>query len=85
MSILGQDGVNTYASNEEELEVLTMGFSQIVRSERDSLLTECDWVVTKAQESGGAVSAEWTTYRTALRDITASDGFPLNITWPEKP
>jgi len=25
------------------------------------------------------------TYRQALRDITTQEGFPHNITWPEKP
>ena len=55
-----------------------------VRNERNSLLSETDWVVTKASETGVAVSDEWKTYRQALRDVpTHSD--PDNITWPTKP
>ena len=55
-----------------------------VRTERNSLLLETDWVVTKASETGVAVSNEWKTYRQALRDVpTQSD--PNNITWPTKP
>lgn len=55
-----------------------------VRNERNSLLSETDWVVTKASETGVAVSNEWKTYRQALRDVpTQSD--PNNITWPTKP
>jgi len=55
-----------------------------VRSERDLKLQETDWVVSKASETGVAVSDEWKTYRQALRDVpTQSD--PFNITWPTKP
>tara|TARA_R100000773_G_C4188929_1_gene95556 strand:+ start:584 stop:865 length:282 start_codon:yes stop_codon:yes gene_type:complete len=55
-----------------------------VRNERNRLLSETDWVVTKASETGVAVSDDWKTYRQALRDVpTQSD--PENITWPTKP
>ena len=56
-----------------------------VRAERDRYLEETDWWVTKAAESGQAISAEKQSYRQALRDITAQDGFPHNVTWPVKP
>ena len=52
------------------------------RAERDKRLTACDWVVTKALESGGAVPSDWVTYRTALRDITAHDNWP-NLASPD--
>ena len=56
-----------------------------VRAERDKLLASCDWMAIKAFEAGSAVSAEWATYRQALRDVTAQAGFPHEITWPTKP
>lgn len=56
-----------------------------VRRQRDSLLAETDWVVIKAKETGGNLSTAFKEYRQALRDITAQDGFPYDITWPEKP
>jgi len=56
-----------------------------IRSERDSKLAETDWVTIRAMDTGTAMSAEWSAYRQALRDITAQDGFPWNVTWPEKP
>jgi hypothetical protein len=31
------------------------------------------------------ITDEWRTYRQALRDLPAQDGFPTNVTWPEKP
>lgn len=55
-----------------------------VRNERNRLLSETDWVITKASETGVAVSDDWKTYRQALRDVpTQSD--PDNLTWPTKP
>jgi len=56
-----------------------------VRAERDSKLAETDWVTIRAMDTGTAMSAEWSAYRQALRDITAQAGFPWNVTWPEKP
>ena len=55
-----------------------------VRNERNSLLSETDWVVTKASETGVAVSDDWKTYRQALRDVP-SQSDPDNITWPTSP
>ena len=52
-----------------------------VREYRDFLLTETDWWAT----SDRTMTAEMTTYRQALRDITDQSGFPTNITWPIKP
>lgn len=52
-----------------------------VRDERDRKLAETDWMAL----SDVTMSAEMTTYRQALRDITAQAGFPHSVTWPEKP
>ena len=55
-----------------------------VRLQRDFLLSQTDWVVVKAKETGGNVSAAWKKYRQDLRDVpTQSD--PDKITWPTKP
>ena len=63
-----------------------------LRRQRDSKLTETDWVVTKADETSAAVSNDWKTYRQALRDLPASaspqlddNGNLTNVTWPTKP
>jgi len=52
-----------------------------VRAERDKLLASCDWMGM----SDVTMSVEWATYRQALRDITGQEGFPLNVTYPDKP
>lgn len=52
-----------------------------VRNKRDQLLKETDWMAL----SDVTMSAEMTSYRQALRDITEQAGFPYDITWPTKP
>jgi len=54
-----------------------------VRSERDRLLAETDWTGL----SDVTMSAEMTTYRQALRDITDHENFPYltEDDWPTKP
>ena len=67
---------------------------RLLRIERNKRLTECDWVVTKATETGGAVSDDWKTYRQALRDLPSSASPKLNsiynldlssVDWPISP
>ena len=52
------------------------------RTERTRRLATCDWVVTKALESGGSVPSDWATYRTALRNITTHANWP-NLSSPD--
>lgn len=61
------------------------GLAVDVRSTRGLLLSESDWVVTKALEDGESVPTEWKAYRAALRDITLQSGFPQSVEWPTKP
>lgn len=67
-----------------------------LRFERDKLLVECDWVVTKAAETGVAETDAWKTYRQALRDLPSTQTPEMeeepttqlgikNVTWPTKP
>ena len=57
-----------------------------IRSRRNRLLTESDWVVVKAKEEhpNASIPSDWVDYRTELRDITKQSD-PDNITWPTKP
>lgn len=55
---------------------------EFLRNERNKLLKATDWT----QVADAPVDqAAWATYRQALRDITAQEGFPQDITWPTKP
>lgn len=53
-----------------------------VRTERNQKLADTDW--TQLADSS-ADATVWATYRTALRDLPSTDGFPHNITWPTEP
>ena len=53
-----------------------------VRATRDAKLAECDWTQVADAPVDKAV---WATYRQALRDITAQEGFPWTITYPDAP
>ena len=55
-----------------------------LREQRNQLLVETDWM----GNSDVTMSADWKTYRQALRDITKTtpaDDELSNITWPTKP
>jgi hypothetical protein len=58
-----------------------------VRTQRDSLLAECDWVVVMHTEKGTNIPLEWEIYRQALRDLTTHANFPYleEADWPVKP
>jgi hypothetical protein len=78
------DGVTTTAAEAEAAYKATKDAEQSanVRTSRNDLLTKCDW--TQLADST-ADKAVWATYRQSLRDVTAQDGFPWNVTWPEAP
>jgi hypothetical protein len=58
-----------------------------IRSQCRDRLSETDYVVLKAQESGGIVSDDWKAYRQRLRDIyNLIDVQSIwNVEWPQKP
>jgi len=67
---------------------------RLLRVERDKRLTDCDWVVTKAIETGDMVSNVWKAYRQSLRDLPLSSSPQLDsyynldlnsVNWPTKP
>jgi len=60
-------------------------YASTARTKRDKLLLDCDWVAVKSFETSTDIPAAFTTYRQALRDITAQTGFPLTIEWPTQP
>lgn len=55
--------------------------SKDLRSTRDQLLTETDYLALSDQ----TLSTEMTAYRQALRDLPANTADPTNPTWPVKP
>ena len=62
-----------------------------LRSKRNRLLAETDWVVTKAAESKEDIASNMVAYRKALRDLpgtfdnTSILSFDFESGWPTKP
>jgi hypothetical protein len=86
MALIGTDFADYVAPTAEELAATT---AAEVRSTRDGLLkTVVDPIAGNALR-WAALSSDtqtaWATYRTALLDVPAQDGFPNAITWPTKP
>lgn len=88
----GHDKPNESAVNAKVTEITNAKPMVELRRQRDARLAECDWVVTKALESGSSVASNWKTYRQQLRDLPSSASPQLdsnenltNVTWPTKP
>lgn len=80
------DGVWTYTWNvtEKSADEITNhndSLARQVRAERETKLKASDWMAL----SDVTMTAEWSTYRQALRDVPEQAGFPHTITWPEEP
>lgn len=56
-----------------------------IREDRDGRLAACDWTQVADVSLSDAQKAAWATYRQALRDVTAQDGFPDAVVWPVAP
>jgi len=80
-----EDGVTTTKAEHETAYQATLDANTATsnRSTRDSKLAETDW----HGMSDVTMSSEMTTYRQALRDITAHDNWPNleDADWPTKP
>lgn len=74
-------GWDVQALTAQQIAAKTETAAASVRRERDSLLAATDWMAL----SDVTMSAEMATYRQALRDITAQEGFPHSVNWPAKP
>jgi hypothetical protein len=75
----------------EELAKFYANKAAEMRSSRDILLAQSDWVTVKAVEEnakdglGIQIPQVWLDYRQALRDIPDQAGFPNTIIWPTEP
>lgn len=56
----------------------------IIRLQRNQRLSECDWTQLIDSPLTNTETAQWGSYRQALRDITAQSN-PFNIVWPVSP
>ena len=75
--------------NIEEPDVVVTDEENLIwlRTRRNEMLAQSDWIVIKEREEGGSVSnfADWKTYRQALRDITNTYKTLDTVKWPTAP
>ena len=81
---LSWDGSSVSADDDALATYQTAEKWKDIRSRRDALLSDTDWIVTKAKETGTNIPTNWKTYRQALRDVPDQTD-PDDITWPTKP
>lgn len=76
-----EDGVTTTKAEHEAAYQadLDAKAAASVRTQRDAKLAETDWTAS----TDVTMAPEMATYRQALRDITAQEGFPNTVEWPE--
>jgi len=74
-------GVTWTQVNTKKTELVNAEPMRLLREERDRRLAETDWWAS----SDLTMTAEQTTYRQALRDITDSATSLDDVTWPTKP
>jgi len=80
------DGIWTYSYSvvdltAEEIAEASAQKARSVRAIRDEKLKDTDWMGM----SDVTMSADWATYRQALRDVPTQEGFPHTVTWPTEP
>jgi hypothetical protein len=68
--------------DQEAKDALDTTQAEAMRKQRNEKLAECDWTQVADAPVDKTV---WATYRQALRDVTAQEGFPWTITWPDAP
>jgi hypothetical protein len=78
ISLVGSDWTQSWTVEQLPEDIA----SENVRGRRNHLLKKTDY--TQLADAPGDTAA-WATYRQALRDIPAQDGFPFTVTWPTEP
>lgn len=58
--------------------------AELNRNERDALLAASDWTQANDSPLSNDKKIEWASYRTLLRNLPASEGWP-NVTFPDTP
>jgi len=84
-TVIGSDKVTSTQTKrsmtDAEISSRLAGHWENLRSKRNELLTETDWMASSDRTISNAEKA----YRQALRDLPANTEDPSNVTWPTKP
>jgi len=74
--------VQVVTLTEEEVAAENNSAAAQIRSKRNTMLSNSDWTQIADSPVDKTV---WATYRQALRDVTAQQGFPWTVEWPVAP
>lgn len=66
----------------EEIQIIIDNQWHTVRSNRNIMLAQTDWMVIRSIETGTPLANSVSLYRQSLRDITLQED-PFNIQWPK--
>jgi hypothetical protein len=72
-------------TEEDRREVRICAAWMMIRRERRSILSECDWTQGNDSPLSSEKKAEWAEYRQALRDLPSTVTDPTHVTWPTPP
>jgi len=84
------NGIYYDLTEAEEAELTAMAEAadldmNMVRSQRNGMLSAADWTQLGDASLGDHTAAEWATYRTALRDVPQTYSRVSEVVWPEDP
>jgi len=57
----------------------------MVRSQRNNMLSVCDWTQLADAALGDHTAEEWATYRQELRDLPSKHSKVSEVVWPDDP
>ena len=80
-----ENGVIISKSTEVLISIADDALSAALRTQRNTLLAESDYVILPDAPYSEETKTAYRTYRQALRDLPSQAGFPNNVTWPAKP
>lgn len=81
----GKQQWEVYVVDADEIATRIATKESVVRSEREPMLSACDWTQLPDAPITAEKAAEWRTYRAELRAITEQPGFPWTVIWPIAP
>jgi hypothetical protein len=92
------NGIITYTNVAKDLDMVKTFWKNSIDATAYRLLLPTDWMVIKSLETNTSVSAEWSAYRVAVRDVASAAKAAValaatvdevkqasNFAWPEQP
>lgn len=79
------DAISALVARESQPVEDLSAMERLVRVSRSRILQATDWTQMVDSPVEDLVKTQWADFRSALRDISDQEGFPLNVRWPLPP